>query len=95
MYIVVYRRQEFGPPFTTHWCETITVTSTPTGITLPDFQTLSVLKIYPNPTEGLISFDINLTESSDINIQIYNVLGELLLQVRCQIYKARYIPVLI
>ena len=32
-YIVVYRRQEFGPPFTTHWCTQVTVTSS-TSISL-------------------------------------------------------------
>jgi len=45
---------------------------------LQGFQNLEGLRVYPNPTEGLIIFDIELSEAGDIEIQIYNVLGELL-----------------
>lgn len=36
-YIVLYRRQEFGPPFTTHWCTQVTVTA-PVPIELLSFN---------------------------------------------------------
>ncbi|MBN4051238.1 T9SS type A sorting domain-containing protein [bacterium AH-315-M05] len=44
------------------------------------FETDSDIKfdIYPNPTEGLITFDIELPETVDIEIQICSVLGQLL-----------------
>jgi len=55
------------------------VVETCTGFqTLTGFENLSGLNIYPNPTDGLITFDIELSEAGDIEIQIYNVLGELL-----------------
>ncbi|MFH1320459.1 MAG: PKD domain-containing protein [Bacteroidota bacterium] len=50
-----------------------------TGIENPQgFQNPEGLGIYPNPTEGLITFDIKLKETTDVEIQIQNVVGEIL-----------------
>ncbi|MFH1320940.1 MAG: T9SS type A sorting domain-containing protein, partial [Bacteroidota bacterium] len=50
-----------------------------TGLeTLTGFRTLSGFNIYPNPAEGIITLDIELDEANNIEIHLYNILGELL-----------------
>ncbi|MBN4051344.1 T9SS type A sorting domain-containing protein [bacterium AH-315-M05] len=56
------------------FCDSVAVIGT--AIQEQNFE--SSVNIYPNPTEGLITFDIELSKAGDIEIQIYNVLGELL-----------------
>ncbi|MFH1320460.1 MAG: M4 family metallopeptidase [Bacteroidota bacterium] len=48
-----------------------------TGIENPQgFQNPEGLGIYPNPTAGQLTFDIQLAETSDVQLEIYDVLGE-------------------
>jgi hypothetical protein len=41
---------------------------------------VSSIEIYPNPTNGLLSIDFDLTEEKDIEIQIYDITGKVILQ---------------
>ena len=57
------------------------------------FETALDIKfdVYPNPTEGLITFDIELSGTVDIEIQIRSILGELLYKRSLgEIHKTRY-----
>ncbi|MFT5859180.1 MAG: hypothetical protein ACI865_001280 [Flavobacteriaceae bacterium] len=35
------------------------------------------LAVYPNPTSGVAHVDVNLTQSSDVSVMVYNALGQL------------------
>ena len=35
----------------------------------------SISRIYPNPTSGLTNIEINLEESSDVNLQVLDLMG--------------------
>lgn len=41
----------------------------------------NLLNCYPNPTTGLVTVSLNKASDSDYNVQIYNDLGVLLLQI--------------
>lgn len=34
------------------------------------------VKIYPNPTSGIINAELNLENQSDVNVEVYNMLGQ-------------------
>lgn len=70
-YIVVYRRQEFGPPFTSHWCTQVTVTTTTSLNGYIDEKNVS---IYPN--NGAFTLEISGKQLQDVEIQIINTLGQ-------------------
>ncbi|MBW8051639.1 MAG: PKD domain-containing protein [Cytophagales bacterium] len=52
----------------------VIVTEPPLGIT--EFDLNITFEIYPNPSTGVFTFEIQLYEANDIKIEIYNVLGE-------------------
>jgi len=39
--------------------------------------TANQVKMYPNPSVGLVSFEITLDNQSDVNLSIYNSIGKL------------------
>ncbi len=41
-----------------------------------DIQSLSSLKVYPNPTSGLVSINMVLNESADVQLEIMSVTGQ-------------------
>jgi hypothetical protein len=51
--------------------DTVTVT-----VTVVDFKTPTVLKVFPNPTNENINFEFNSTIPEYISIEIYNVMGQ-------------------
>ncbi|MCH8318328.1 MAG: T9SS type A sorting domain-containing protein, partial [Bacteroidetes bacterium] len=52
----------------------VIVTEPPLGIT--EFGLNITFEIYPNPSAGIFTFEIQNLQTEDINIDIYNVLGE-------------------
>jgi len=65
------------------------VVSEITGIeNLNGFKNLADLTIYPNPTKGIVTFDIVLVEASNVQIQVYNILGEVLYTQKLQNIKS-------
>ena len=42
---------------------------------LDELDELSLLKMYPNPSDGVINITFNNNEAKDINVSIYNVIG--------------------
>lgn len=59
--------------------ETFTV-GVSTGIN--DVEEAIQLSIYPNPTNGLVNIDIELNTSADVNVDIYNMVGERVFEVK-------------
>jgi FlgD Ig-like domain/Copper type II ascorbate-dependent monooxygenase, C-terminal domain len=49
----------------------------PTSISKQDF-TLNQIKVYPNPTKGLVNIDYSLLSAQYVQIEIYNSLGQLI-----------------
>jgi hypothetical protein len=43
---------------------------------------LSSAQVYPNPTNGNLYINLNFTESKDLNIRVFNALGEVVSQVK-------------
>jgi len=43
---------------------------------LDELEELALLNMFPNPTEGQINITFNNNESKDINVSIYNVIGD-------------------
>ncbi|MFH1319713.1 MAG: PKD domain-containing protein [Bacteroidota bacterium] len=56
----------------------IVVPENPQGFENPEGLIIEGLVIYPNPTDGRITIDVEFDETDKIEIQLYNVLGELL-----------------
>lgn len=40
------------------------------------------LSIYPNPTNGLVNVDIELNTTADVNVDVYNMVGERVIEVK-------------
>jgi hypothetical protein len=45
------------------------------GISLDD-----AVKLYPNPTTGIVTAEVALDQTSDMNVEVYNTLGQMVQQ---------------
>ena len=55
----------------------------PTSVS--EVETINELKVYPNPNEGVFTLSLNSLESGMAEIEIYNTLGQLVLNEKMQI----------
>jgi len=44
---------------------------------LQDYELSSGVKLYPNPTSGMVNAEFSLDNSTDVHVEVYNMLGEL------------------
>lgn len=51
-----------------------------TGIN--DVKDAISLSIYPNPTSGIVNVDIELNTTADVNVDVYNMVGERVIEVK-------------
>lgn len=54
------------------------------GITtgINDHDAAITLNIYPNPTNGIVNIDVALNTSSNVNVDVYNMVGERVVEIR-------------
>jgi PKD repeat protein len=45
-----------------------------------DYDLESGVKLYPNPTSGIVNAEFSLDSPSDVNVEVYNMLGQLVQQ---------------
>ncbi|MGP8215013.1 MAG: thiol protease/hemagglutinin PrtT [Bacteroidia bacterium] len=50
----------------------------PTDVYTADLE--EGIKLYPNPTSGIVNADISLEQATNVNVEVYNVLGQLVQQ---------------
>lgn len=58
----------------------INITSTP-ATSINNVQAKSLLNVYPNPSTGLVNVDIKLAAESDVQIQVFNALGQAVTEI--------------
>ncbi|MGP8215012.1 MAG: thiol protease/hemagglutinin PrtT [Bacteroidia bacterium] len=45
-----------------------------------DYDLEEGIKLYPNPTNGIVNAEVSLEQASDIHVEVYNMLGQLVQQ---------------
>lgn len=43
---------------------------------ISDLALEDMINVYPNPTNGIVNINVNLPENEDVNIEIYNTMGQ-------------------
>lgn len=82
-----------GAPCTSTFCDTLTVDSSgnvrsaftvTTGnsmVSIEENESITGLKLYPNPTQGLINLDFESLNSTDLSIKIFDTKGSEVLNI--------------
>ena len=63
------------------YIDDINITSTPiTSSTIADKER-NILRVYPNPTSGILNIDLELAEKENVKVMVFNALGQQITQI--------------
>ena len=59
-----------------HNCSSITVALVDIGVGIEDLNILSDITLVPNPTSGISTLNVELSQAANVQIQLINVVGQ-------------------
>ena len=62
-------------------CSDTTTFNLTINVGIEEIQTLAGVNLYPNPVNDIATFDINLNESANVSVLVYDVTGKVVANV--------------